>query len=126
MKINAGAVIGAILLACLSAPLSAHGLIGSDPAPDTTVSNLRTLSFRFSEPLDPKASGASLTMTGMPGMTDHPPMRMGAMKAGFADGGRTLILSAKMPLAAGSYRADWWATGRDGHKVNGQISFTVE
>lgn len=126
MKINARATLGAACIAFLSMPLAAHGLSASTPAEGATVSNIKTLSFQFSEPLDTKASGASLTMTAMPGMADHPPMKMGAMKPGFADGGKTLTLSAGRPLAAGSYRADWWATSATGHKVNGQVSFTVK
>jgi methionine-rich copper-binding protein CopC len=126
MKISLSAAIAASLVSVAPVPASAHALVSSTPAAGSTVTNLSLVTLNFSEPLNIKTSTASLTMTAMPGMADHPEMKMSAMKLGFGKDAKTILLRSAKPLSAGSYRLDWSSENVEGHKMTGRIAFTAK
>jgi methionine-rich copper-binding protein CopC len=124
MKPFAPAMIAAALL--FAAPALAHPRITSaTPAADATVAAPAAIELHMTETLMPKLSGATLTMTGMPGMADHPPMPVKSTSSVGADG-KTLMITPKAKLAAGSYRVDWHVVSSDTHRVTGTHAFTVQ
>lgn len=119
--------------AALSAALLVAGvaqahpkLLSSTPAANATVDRMAKIELRFSEKLVPQFSGADLTMTGMPGMASHGPMKMKGLATTVGDDGKTLLLTAKTPLPAGDYKLDWHAVAADSHRIKGSYNFKVK
>src|SRR3546814_7489158 len=54
--------------------------------------------------LMPRLSGVDLAMTGMPGMANHAPMKIGGATTAVGEDGKTLIVTLARPLTAGSYK----------------------
>ena len=108
-----------------SAALAHPKLVTASPAADATAPSTRTIKLTFSERLMPKLSTASLVMTGMPGMGDHPDMKMNGVKSAVAQDGKSIVLTSAKPLPAGSYRADWVIVGADTHRITGKHSFSI-
>ncbi len=107
-------------------PAFAHPkLVSSTPAAAATVSAPRQVTLTFSETLLPALSGAEVVMTGMPGMKDHPPMKINGAKTSVAADGKTLQIAFGRPLGAGSYAVNWHAVSGDTHRVTGSVTFTV-
>lgn len=108
-------------LAALSAPALAHAHLKSAiPAAHATVATAPTeLDLKFSEALDLKFSG--VTITG----PDKAPVSTGAAALGAGDGA-TLVVPIAGPLAAGPYKVEWHALSKDGHKTRGSYDFTVK
>lgn len=100
-------------------------LVAATPAANATVARTKTVKLSFSERLMPKMSSATLTMTGMPGMKDHPPMKMTGVTSAVGADGKSIVLTSRTPLAAGSYRADWVVVSADTHRVTGAHAFAV-
>ncbi len=110
----------------LSAPVLAHTkLVSATPAANATVAKTTKITLVFNEKVMSQFAGATVTMTGMPGMASHAPMKMAATSA-MAKDGRTMTITLARPLAAGTYKVDWRAAGSDMHKMNGSYSFTVK
>lgn len=115
-----------ITIVLAAAPASAHPkLVAASPAPNAAVVAPARVTLRFSERLVPRFSGADVVMTGMPGMKDHPPMKVAAAATVAADG-RTLIVTPAKPLARGTYRIDWHVVVADTHRVTGSVGFGVK
>ncbi len=109
-----------------SAAAFAHPkLVSSTPADGTEGPAPQKIEIQFSENLTKQFSGASLVMTGMPGMSDHAPMKVAASVSG-ADDPKTMVIMPKIPLVAGSYRVEWRAVSSDTHPVNGVVNFKVK
>jgi methionine-rich copper-binding protein CopC len=118
----------AAALALLVAPVAASAhtrLVASIPAAGSTASKVTSVSLHFSEKLIPATIKTSLVMTAMPGMTDHPPMKIPYSSAMGKDG-KSMTLLLKRPLAAGSYTLSWSAAGADTHRMGSEFSFTVK
>jgi len=118
----------AAALALLVAPVAASAhtrLIASTPAAGSTASKVTSVSLHFSEKLIPATIKTSLVMTAMPGMADHPPMKIPYSSAMGKDG-KSMTLLLKRPLAAGSYTLSWSAAGADTHRMGSEFSFTVK
>ena len=110
----------------LSSPALAHTkLVSANPAANSTVAKTTKITLVFNEKVMPQFAGATVTMTGMPGMADHAPMKMAATSA-MAKDGKTMTITLARPLAAGTYKIDWRAAGADMHKMNGSYSFSVK
>ena len=108
-----------------AAPVLAHPkLMSATPAPNATVAAPARAELRFSERLVPQFTGADLVMTGMPGMADHPPMKMPATAVVGRDG-HTLVVTFAKPLPAGSYRIDYRVVSADTHRITGAYAFRV-
>jgi methionine-rich copper-binding protein CopC len=100
-------------------------VVASTPAEGETVKPSRVVSLTFSEPLPPATVAASIVMTAMPGMTNHPPMTIRNFKSTWSSDKRVLTLNLRQALPLGSYDVNWQAAGADGHQANGKVSFTV-
>ena len=127
MKFNPTAAIIATLAALLS-PAAAYAhpkLVAATPAANATGPRTNTITLTFSERLMPKLSTATLIMTGMPGMANHPDMKMTGVTSAVAADGKSIVLTSAKPLPAGNYRADWVIVGADTHRITGKHSFSV-
>ena len=108
-------------------PAMAHPrLVSSTPAANAVVSNVTQVTLSFSEGLVPQMSGIDLTMTAMPGMAGHKPMKVAGFKTAVASDGKTLTAALPRRLPAGSYRLDWHVVSVDTHRVAGNLAFTVK
>ncbi len=127
MKFNPTAAIIAALAAALTPAVAfAHPkLVVATPAAGSTVRPTATVRLRFSEPLMRKLSTATLVMTGMPGMANHPDMTMAGFTSAVAKDGKSIVLASAKPLPAGSYRVDWVIVGADTHRITGKHSFNI-
>lgn len=110
----------------LSAPALAHVNIASaSPAEGSTASAPKAVVLNFSDSLIPARTGVELIMTAMPGHANHGEMPIKNFVPVWANGNRTLTLNLRQPLRTGSYEARWQATGGDGHKMAGKLTFNV-
>ncbi|CAG9166435.1 copper homeostasis periplasmic binding protein CopC [Cupriavidus pinatubonensis] len=100
-------------------------LVSSTPADKAEVSAPQKIELKFSENLATQFSGASLVMTGMPGMANHAPMKVAAKVSG-SDDPKTMVITPAQTLTPGNYRVDWRAVSSDTHPINGNIAFTVK
>lgn len=108
------------------APIIAQpSLTRAAPAPRSSVKALTQVVLTFDEKLTVSGSGATLTMTGMPGMANHPDMKMNSVATTIGRDGQSIVLTSARPLPAGDYRVDWHATGKDKKRVAGRYGFSV-
>ena len=117
-----------ICFATLTTPamLSAHTRVtASTPTEGATVKSPRVVTLTFSETLLPPTVATSIVMTAMPGMPNHGEMVIRNFTPNWSNGNRTLKLTLRKPLQAGSYDVRWQAAGADGHRMKGKISFWV-
>jgi hypothetical protein len=119
----AAAAIGGSLIP--GAALAHTKVVASTPAEGATIKPSRVVSLTFSEPLAPATVAASIVMTAMPGMTDHPPMTIRNFQSSWSSDKRVLTLNLRQALPLGSYDVKWQAAGADGHRATGKVSFTV-
>jgi methionine-rich copper-binding protein CopC len=117
-------LVGFTILAA-NAALAHPKLLSSTPGANAEVPAPESIELRFSEDLMPQFSAASLFMTGMPGMTGHPPMKM-AIKVSATKDPKTMVITPTQALPAGSYRVDWRAVSSDTHPVTGSVPFSVK
>ncbi|MDQ0464591.1 methionine-rich copper-binding protein CopC [Caulobacter ginsengisoli] len=126
MKAPYLALAAALVMA--APPAWAHpALVASTPAAGATVSGVRQIELRFSEPLVAKLSSASLVATKMDmgeGMMDHRMGMGGTVRFDPADA-KVMRLVFKGPLPAGVYHLDWKAVSTDTHHLKGGFDFTV-
>jgi methionine-rich copper-binding protein CopC len=119
-------VAAATAIITTATPAFAHPkLVSSTPAARSVVSNVRQVTLTFSERLIPAISGIDLVMTGMPGMTNHSPMRVTGFTIAVGADGKTLVASLPRQLPPGTYLLTWHAVSADTHRVTGTIAFTV-
>jgi len=128
MKIKS-AHLAVVMLLATGLPVMANAqpsVVASTPAAGSTAKRLSQITLGFDAPLSPGTAGAELVMTGMPGMTDHPPMVIKAFTTKTSADGKTLTLALRKPLPAGSYTVNWSATGADKSNIAGTLDFAVE
>ncbi|WP_237479925.1 copper homeostasis periplasmic binding protein CopC [Lichenibacterium dinghuense] len=112
------ALASALCLAA-SAPAFAHAhLKASTPASGASVARPGEIDLAFTEGVNPKFTGLSLSGPG------GAPVSTGPARPG-AGGDATLVVPVAGPLAPGTYKVDWHALATDGHKTEGSFSFTV-
>lgn len=117
-------VAAAVALA-LPGVASAHSkLVSSNPAANATVDKPTRLTLTFSETFVAPMSGLELTMIGMPGMADHPPMPIKGFKTSVE--GKTMTATLPRALPAGSYDLKWHIVGADQHRMEGGYTFKVK
>lgn len=112
----------AVALSASTAAFAHAELVSATPAANRAASNVSRVTLTFNEALMPRLSGATLTMTSMPGHGNH---EMAVTGVSAAVNARTITLTAAKPLAAGTYRVDWHAVTDDSHRITGKYSFTV-
>ena len=111
----------------VAAPAVAHPkLLSSQPAAGSQVAAPKVISLTFSEKLVPQFSGFDLMMTAMPGMSDHPPMKMQGYRTAVGADGKTLSASLPRALPAGTYELSWHAVAADTHRIEGKFGFSVK
>lgn len=114
------------VLTSLATPALAHTKVSaSNPAANATVAPMKAISITFSEKVMAPMAGADVTMTSMPGMAGHQPMKLNGLKVSWSADGKTMTLTAGRPFPAGTYRVDWHAAGSDTHAMKGSYGFTV-
>ena len=128
MKFSTRFAVAALLAAPLFAPASvlAHTkVVASTPKQGAIVKAPRFVMLTFSEALLPPTAAANIVMTAMPGVANHGEMVIRNFTTAWSNGNKTMTLSLKQPLRAGSYDVRWQAAGADGHRMKGAVSFTV-
>lgn len=119
-------LIAALALAAMPGTALAHAkLVASTPAANATVSKVTSVGLKFSEKLIASTVKAELVMTGMPGMKDHPPMKIPFTSAMGKDG-KSMTLQLRRALVPGTYKVKWSAAGADTHRMGSEFSFTVK
>lgn len=114
----------ALVLTLASAAAFAHPkLLSSSPAEGAEVDAPQKIELQFSENLVKQFSGATLTMTAMPGVEGS--MKAPASVSGAADP-KTMVITPTQPLTTGTYRVDWRAVSSDTHPITGNFSFKVK
>lgn len=109
----------ALALAAAATQASAHAhLMASNPSANTTAAAPRQLTLQFSEKLQPKFSGLTVTMPQMNNIA-------APVKVAVSKDGKSLIATPPKPFAAGVYKVSWHAVTADTHRVQGAYSFTV-
>ncbi|MFN4020104.1 MAG: copper homeostasis periplasmic binding protein CopC [Erythrobacter sp.] len=121
----AALAIAASPLALPAAALAHTKVVASTPAEGATVASARTVSLTFSEALLPPTAAASIVMTAMPGMANHGEMVIRNFTTAWSNGNKTMTLTLRQPLRAGTYEVRWQAAGADGHRMNGTVTFIV-
>ena len=126
MRFRNFALVMAALGVAVASPALAHPrLVAATPAANATVSPTRTVTLIFSERLTPRLSSATLVMTGLPGMANHPDMPMQGVTSAVSRDGKGLVLTSAKPIPAGSYRIDWVIVGADTHRITGTHAFSI-
>jgi copper resistance protein C len=119
------ALAAAALTLSPTAALAHARLVASAPAANATVAKVTAIRLQFSEKLIPATVRAELVMTAMPGMADHPPMKI-AIGSAMGKDGKSMTLTPKRALAPGTYRLIWSAAGADTHRMGSDFAFTVK
>lgn len=108
-----------IAIAAVSGQAFAHAhLKTSTPADKSSVPSPSALDLTFSEELNLKFSG--ITLTG----PDKKTVELG--DAMLMEGDKAMMVPVAGKLVPGSYKLDWHALSADGHKTNGSLTFTVK
>ena len=102
-------------------------LLSSTPAANATVSKdkAKSITLVFNEKLMASTVKAELVMTAMPGMKDHPPMKV-VFSSMMGKDGKSMMLMPKKALVPGTYKVAWSAAGADTHRMGSEFSFTVK
>lgn len=115
---TAAALLGLSALA-MATQASAHAhLTASDPAANAAVAAPKQLTLHFSEKLNPKFSGLTVTMPQMNDMKT--PVKVAVSKDRLS-----LVATPTQPLSAGVYKVNWHAVTADTHRMQGAYTFTV-
>lgn len=115
----------AALVAIPGAAVAHVKLVGSTPTANATVSKPVRIALKFNEKLMAPTVKTEVVMTGMPGMKDHPPMKI-AHTSQMGKDGMSMTLMLKKALVPGSYSVKWSAAGADTHRMGSEFSFTVK
>lgn len=118
--ISAALTMAAALAILIAPPAFAHAkLVSSNPANNAAVATSpRTIVLTFNEKLVAAFTKVELTMP------EHDGMEVTASSAPSRDG-KSLVVTPARPLGNGAYKLVWSTASADGHKMSGEISFTV-
>lgn len=128
MRIPALIAAAALALAATvpATPLLAQvKLAASTPTQGSKAKGGKLVTLTFSEKVNPAKASATIVMTAMPGMKDHPEMRIRNFTAGWSADGKTMTLTLKKPLPAGTYDVRGRASGGNGRAMTGKVTFSV-
>lgn len=113
------ALVAVPVLALGSQALAHAHLTASDPVARSTVPAPRQISLHFTEALNPKFSGAALSMPQMADMATP-------AKVSFSADKLSMILTPAAALPAGAYKVSWHAVTEDTHRTQGDFVFSVK
>ncbi len=109
----------ALVVAATATAAFAHAhLVNAAPAAAATVTAPSQIRLVFSEGVEPKFSGLTLTSPG--GAAALGPA---SVEAGHPN---VLIVPVAKPLSPGDYTVRWYAVSVDTHKTQGTFAFTVK
>lgn len=124
------AVAAALMTLSATAALAHPHLVSSTPASSATVASTGTLVLHFSEALEPKFSGVTIsskmTMTVNGAPMTHDMEVSGVTSALDPKDKKTLIVTLKSPLQPGAYTVAWHAVSTDTHRLTGTYAFKVK
>ena len=108
-----------LAFALIAAPAFAHAqLEKATPAVGSTVASPSVIRLEFSEGVEPKFTGLTLTGPGGAASVGAP-----STEAGHQD---VLIVPVTKPLSPGLYTVKWHAVSVDTHHTQGTFEFTVK
>jgi methionine-rich copper-binding protein CopC len=120
MRANLIKIIAALAVACAATSAFAHAqLEKSTPSVGGTVASASEVRLEFSEGVEPRFSGASLTAAGGAAV----PLGAARVEAGHQN---VLIVPIAEPLPPGAYSVHWHAVSVDTHHTQGDFDFTVK
>ena len=120
MRTNILKIATSLAFALTAAQAFAHAqLEKATPPVGGTVSPPSEIRLEFSEAVEPKFSGVTLTAAG--GATA--PLGAARVEAGHPE---VLIVPIAKPLPAGAYTVHWHAVSVDTHHTQGTFEFTVQ
>ncbi len=125
LSLIASLALVSVALITPTATLAHSKIKTSRPAEGTTVAKPRVVELNFTEGMLTPTAVASIVMTDMPGVKNHGEMVIRNFTPSWSNNNRTLTLSLRQPLRAGSYEVRWQAAGADGHRMTGKVSFKV-
>ncbi len=110
-----------LAIACAVPAIAAPRVVSSTPAANAQVGKPARVDIRFSEAVPAQGALIELTMTGMPGMAHHAPMKIAGFRTEVARDGQSIAAVLPRPLPLGTYSVAWRAGGGQG-----QFAFTVK
>ena len=118
-RFGLAALVGSAMLVA-SSPAWAHAhLVSSNPAANATVGSApKTITLTFSAKVAPAFSKFELVMP------EHGGMKV-PVKTAVSKDGKSIVGTVSAPLAKGAYKIAWSAASADGHKMIGEVPFTV-
>lgn len=118
-RFGLAALVGSAMLVA-SSPAWAHAhLVSSNPAANATVGSApKTITLTFSAKVAPVFSKFELVMP------EHGGMKV-PVKTAVSKDGKSIVGTVSAPLAKGAYKIAWSAASADGHKMTGEVPFTV-
>ena len=118
-RFGLAALVGSAMLVA-SSPAWAHAhLVSSNPPANATVGSApKTITLTFSAKVAPAFSKFELLMP------EHGGMKV-PVKTAVSKDGKSIVGTVSAPLAKGAYKIAWSAASADGHKMTGEVPFTV-
>ena len=119
LRILFAGIVGVAALG-LATPVLAHAkLVSSNPADRAVVDAAPSaITLRFNERVVPAFTTIELTMP------EHGGMKV-PVRVNVGSDGKTVTGVPASRLAKGAYRIVWTAASSDGHRMNGNLNFTV-
>jgi methionine-rich copper-binding protein CopC len=100
-------------------------LVETVPAASATASKVDKIILQFSAPIVPASLAVDLTMTGMPGMAHHDPMKVTGFASTVSPDSSSATLTLPRTLPAGTYQVHWRAAAVAGDSAESMFGFTV-
>jgi len=114
------AIAASLAFACAATAAFAHAqLEKATPAVGGTVASASEIRLEFSEGIEPRFTGVTLTSSGGAAV----PLGRASVEAGDA---KVLIIPIAKPLSPGAYTVHWHAVSVDTHHTQGTFGFTVK
>jgi copper resistance protein C len=119
-RVSTIAIAASLAFVCAATGALAHAqLEKATPAVGGTVASATEIRLEFSEGVEPRFTGVTLTAP------DGANVPLGAPKVEASDQ-RVLIVPIAKALAAGAYKVQWHAVSVDTHHTQGTFEFTVK
>ncbi len=127
LKFRNIAIVPVIAALAFASPVFAHAkLVASTPTANAKVAKPGKIVLTFNEKLIAAFAKTEVVMTGMPGMANHAPMKVSGYTTKMSKDGKSMTLTMKRALVAGTYEVKWSAAGADAHRMEGKFGFTVK
>lgn len=112
-------LIGSVALLATSPAWAHASLVSSNPGANAKVAVApKTITLTFSAKVAPAFSNFELVMP------EHGGMKV-PVKTTVSKDGKSIVGTVSAPLTNGAYKIAWTIASADGHKMNGEVPFTV-